>query len=157
MRALALFFIILAGPALADDQIDYLLKFSNSATAIKAAQISGFWDAVDAGWSGAQVIAPVQIWQTTAIAGDGTETRIVQAGYWMLVSTDGRNATIEGCACLQLAADRTLAATGAPAATWLLANNTGVAAAVLGRATLPTWHIEPMFAGSQQVYRFGGH
>ena len=45
---------------------------------------------------------------------------------------------------------------GAPVGQWMLANNTGVTPAALGSGTLPTYHIEPMFAGSQSCYHLGG-
>ncbi len=161
MKIFLLLAALLFASAARADQIDYVLKFADAATALRAAEIGGFLDAPTQTWTGASVIAPVRVWRTTAITpdlvnGGVTETRVVQAGFWMLVSTDGRNATIEGCACLMLEADRSLAAAGAPASSWIIANNTGITAAALGQATLPTWHIEPMFAGSQAAYHLGG-
>lgn len=159
MRA-ALFalLLLLPLPARAADIIDYVLKFSTEAQAVAAAEIGGFRTPDGTTWSGATVIAPVSVYRTTAIGPgpDFAETRVVQGGYWMAVSTIGRNATIEGCACLQIEADRTLAESGAPAGQWLLANNTGISGAALGQRSLPTWHIEPLFAGAQAVYHIGG-
>ena len=99
------------------------------------------------------------VWETTAIAGDGTETRtyLAPTQYWVLVSTVGRNAGIEASAALELEVDRTLACSGAPVGQWMLANNTGVTPAQLGAGPAPpSYHIEPMFAGSQACYHLGG-
>ena len=158
---IALLLAAVAFPAAAQtpDQIDYLLRFASPAAALAAGELAGV---VNAGppvtFSGAQVIAPVLVWETTAIAGDGTETRtyLAPTQYWLLVSTVGRNAGIEASAALELEVDRTLACSGAPVGQWMLANNTGVTAAHLGQAALPTYHIEPMFAGSQSCYHLGG-
>ena len=74
----ALVFAAVAFPAAAQtpDTIDYLLRYATPAAALAAGELAGV---VDPGppvtFSGAQVIAPVQVWETTAIAGDGTETR----------------------------------------------------------------------------------
>ena len=158
----ALVFAAVAFPAAAQtpDQIDYLLRFASPAAALAAGELAGV---VNAGppvtFSAAQVIAPVLVWETTAIAGDGTETRtyLAPTQYWVLVSTVGRNAGIEASAALELEVDRTLACAKAPVGTWMLANNTGVTPAQLGAGPAPpSYHIEPMFAGSQACYHLGG-
>ena len=164
----ALVFAAVAFPAAAQtpDQIDYLLRFASPAAALAAGELAGVVipacstcsPPTPVTFSGAQVIAPVLVWETTAIAGDGTETRtyLAPTQYWVLVSTVGRNAGIEASAALELEVDRTLACSGAPVGQWMLANNTGVTPAALGSGTLPTYHIEPMFAGSQSCYHLGG-
>ena len=161
----ALVFAAVAFPAAAQtpDQIDYLLRFASPAAALAAGELAGV---VNAGppvtFSAAQVIAPVLVWETTAITVDPvngpieTRTYLAPTQYWVLVSTVGRNAGIEASAALELEVDRTLACSGAPVGQWMLANNTGVTAAHLGQAALPTYHIEPMFAGSQSCYHLGG-
>ena len=74
-----------------------------------------------------------------------------------MVSTQGRNAGIEASGALELETDRTLACAKAPVGTWMLANNTGVTPAQLGAGPAPpSYHIEPMFAGSQACYHLGG-
>ena len=157
------------------DQIDYVLRYASPAAALAAGELAGVvipacpscTPPTPLTFSGAVVIAPVQAWKTTAIGPSGTldptcgcypivETRtyLSPASYWVLVSTVGRNAAIEASAGLMLEADRTMACAGLPASQWLLANNTGVTAAQLGSGVLPTYHLEPQFAGS--CYHIGG-
>lgn len=176
MRALiALLLLTVAASAQTLDQYDYLLRFASPAAALAAGELAGVVIPACPGctpptpvqFSGATVIAPVQVWKTTAIGPSGTldptcgcypivETRtyLSPASYWALVSIVGRNAAIEASAALMLEADATQACAGLPVATWLLVNNTGLTPAQLGTPVLPTVHLEPQFAG--RCYHIGG-
>jgi len=166
-KRFALAAMLLTAQAPAPDTIDYVMRYANGAAALAAGELAGVVipacptcsPPTPVQFSGATVIAPILVWETTAINGTtGAETRtyLAPTQYWVLVSTQGRNAAIEASAGLQFEADRTLACSGAPASQWILANNTGVSAAALGSGTLPTYHIEPMFSGSQSCYHLGG-
>ena len=71
-------------------------------------------------------------------------TGVPLPGWWAIVSTSGRNATLDGAAVTQMILDRDLANAGKPASQWVLANHTGLGLAVIAA----TYCITPLFLGA---------
>lgn len=116
-------------------QIDYLVQCATEAVCISDAVAGGFYDQASGQWQGATVIPNVRV--------NNVSTGPI-SGWWAIVSTNGRNATIEGAAVTKLALDRDLANAGKPASQWVLINRTGLTLANIAA----NYCISPLFLGA---------
>lgn len=126
------------------DQIDYLVKCATQAVCIANATVGGLYDPTSGQWLGATVIPGVQVINVT--------TGVPLPGWWAIVSTVGRNATIEGAAVMQMALNRDLANQGKPANQWVLINATGLTLANIAAG----YCITPLFLGAAYPVDCGG-
>lgn len=140
--------------------LDYLFCAPTEAAAIADPALAAFFlppslPFTPGGWRGDVVNPGLQVWAdagdtttTDPLTGQPIVTHAYLPGFWLTISQNARNATLEASPLLVLGADRAAADAGAPRAQFVVAFGPGQ---TLARFT--GMHVSPLMAGAN--YPFG--